>query len=291
MADLVPAHALGNLPAGLRAELLAVFDSIVTNYRLGRWEPSELNGGKLCEVVYTILRGYADGSYPAASKKPKNMLLACAALEQEPSTLPRSVRVSIPRVLIALYEIRNNRSVGHVGGEVDPNHMDVTAVVAMARWVVAELIRVFHAIDVAAAQLVVEGLVNREIPMVWTTGRTRRVLDPTMPAAKAVLVFAYSHNGPVRVKDLLAWTEYKNGPRFRKEVLGSLHEKRLIEFARLQQFEMADHVAALAAAWRTSIYLGSQCIALRMWFRHSTALGSPISPNTSTAELISGLWL
>lgn len=47
------------------------------------------------------------------------MVDACERLEQAPaSKFPRSVRIQIPRVLIAFYEIRNNRGVGHVGGDV-----------------------------------------------------------------------------------------------------------------------------------------------------------------------------
>ena len=32
-----------------------------------------------------------------------------------------SVRIQISRMIVALYEVRNNRNVGHVGSEVDPN--------------------------------------------------------------------------------------------------------------------------------------------------------------------------
>ena len=35
----------------------------------------------------------------------------------------------------------NNRNVGHVGGDVDPNHMDATGVLAQCNWVMGELVR------------------------------------------------------------------------------------------------------------------------------------------------------
>src|SRR4051794_13238126 len=90
--------ALATLPSGLRSPLIKSLDEIVRNYRAGRWEPSELNGGKLCEVVYTILRGHADGALPSKPSKPKNMVDACTALEGAGAHLPRSLRVQIPRV-------------------------------------------------------------------------------------------------------------------------------------------------------------------------------------------------
>jgi hypothetical protein len=117
--------AFTGLPDGLKKALLGSFNEIMRNFRERRWEPSELNGGKLCEVVHSILRGHVDGRMPALPMKPRNMVDACHDLEKaDAKRFSRSVRIQIPRMLIALYEIRNNRGVGHVGGDVDPNHMD-----------------------------------------------------------------------------------------------------------------------------------------------------------------------
>jgi len=63
--------------------------------------------------------------------------------------VPRSFQILIPRLLPALYEIRNNRGVGHVGGDVDPNYMDATMVVGAVKWIMGELTRVFHSVSVA----------------------------------------------------------------------------------------------------------------------------------------------
>ena len=66
---LTSAHVLSGLPPKLRAELLEAFNEIVRNYREGRWEPAELNGGKLSEVVYSIVRGLIDGGFPPSASK------------------------------------------------------------------------------------------------------------------------------------------------------------------------------------------------------------------------------
>lgn len=68
--------------------------------------------------------------------------------------MPRSFQILIPRLLPALYEIRNNRNVGHVGGDVDPNFMDSTAVLGTANWIMAELVRVFHSVSTPEAQAI-----------------------------------------------------------------------------------------------------------------------------------------
>src|SRR3954471_16914666 len=100
---------LGNLPEVLRAELVSALNSINSNYRERRWEPSELNGGKLCEIVFTILRGHVNDVFEPTPSKPKNFVDGCREFEKaNASQFSRSIRIQIPRMMIALYEIRNN---------------------------------------------------------------------------------------------------------------------------------------------------------------------------------------
>src|SRR5947209_3579436 len=143
---LDPNTLLSGLPVGLRTPLIDAYSEIARNYAERRWEPAELNGGKLSEVVYTILDGATSAAFAAAPKKPKNMVDACKEIERRPANPARpgdrSIRVLLPRLLPYLYEIRNNRNVGHVGGDVDPNFSDATAVFSCANWLLAELVRI-----------------------------------------------------------------------------------------------------------------------------------------------------
>lgn len=75
---------------------------------------------------------------PSRPQKLRNMVNACRGLETaDDSVFPRSVRIQIPRMLIALNEIRNNRGAGHVGGDVNPNEMDSRVVLEMSKWIMA----------------------------------------------------------------------------------------------------------------------------------------------------------
>lgn len=228
MSDLLPEDALSDLPPGLRKELLDALGNIVTNFREGRWEPSELNGGKLSEVVYSILRGHVDGSYPAKASKPSNMVDACKGLEKATSA-PRSIRIQIPRMLVALYEVRNNRGVGHVGGDVDPNHMDAFAVVSIAKWIVAELVRVFHGLSTDQATTVVDALVDREIPVIWDLGDKKRVLSTSLTMKQKTLVLLYGHPDGLSEATLVDWLEHSNASVYRRDILAKAHKARLIE--------------------------------------------------------------
>lgn len=233
MSTSGPVIALSGIPKGLRDPLFQTFNSIMRNFREAKWEPAELNGGKLCEVVYTILSGHVEGRFPPKPKKPKNMVDACKAFESaNQTTFSRSIRVQLPRMLIALYEIRNNRGVGHVGGDVDPNHMDAVMVVSAAKWIMAELVRIFHGVDTAAATGIVDGLTDRTIPLVWKVSGKRRVLNPRLGMKEKMLVLLYESLEPVKESDLVDWIEHSNPAVFRRDVLVKAHKAKLIEYSR-----------------------------------------------------------
>jgi hypothetical protein len=225
---------LAGIPVCLRGPLLQSYQEIVINFAEHRWEPSVLNGGKFCEVVYTIINDVLTGSFSARPSKPKDMVGACRSLEtkspQSGRVGDRSLRILIPRVLLPLYDIRNNRGVGHTGGEVDPNFMDATAVYGMASWTLAELIRIFHGVSTKEAQETVDALVERKVGLVWEVDEIRRVLDPKMNKDDQTLVLLYSRPSWVDEADLLGWVEYSNSRVFRKSILMKLHKARLLEY-------------------------------------------------------------
>lgn len=221
---------LSSLPDGIRCELFQAYNEIVRNYKEHRWEPSELNGGKLSEIIYTILRGYVDGNIPNSSSKPRNMVDSCRNLENSGSSFPRSIRIQIPRMLIALYEIRNNRGVGHAGGDVNPNHMDATTVLYISKWLVSELIRIFHNIDTDTATAEVDKIVERIIPVIWEVNGKLRVLKTDLSMIDKTLLILYQYRDKILESDLVDWIEYTNASVYRKNVLRRAHKEKLIEY-------------------------------------------------------------
>jgi hypothetical protein len=225
-----------SIPNTLKDELLTAFKAIIKNYREGHWEPSELNGGKLCEVVYSIILGYIENNYPPTSSKPNNMYSACCDLEKRPATFSRSVRIQIPRMLIALYEIRNNRGVGHAGGDINPNRMDATCVVYMSKWIIAELIRVFHNVDTKTAETSIDIIIDRTLPVVWKVGDKSRILDTKATMKEKTLLLLYQNSTSLKVTDLFEFVEHSNASNYRRDVIRPLHKDKLIEYDEVNQF-------------------------------------------------------
>ena len=220
-------NLLGLLPRGLRESLLDEYQSIVQCFSENRWLPSELSGGRFCEIVFTVIDGYAAGTYASVPTKPSDFVGACRRLEQN-THVPRSFQILIPRILPALYEVRNNRGVGHTGGDVDSNYMDAAFVVTSCSWVMGELVRVFHKVSIEEAQSLVDSLAQRRVPLIWEGNDIRRVLQPSLNFQSQILVLLDTSAGSVQTSDLMRWIDYHNASYFRT-LLRRMHSQRLVE--------------------------------------------------------------
>lgn len=209
---------------------MAEFERALDEYRAGDWEKVGLKAGKFCEVAFCVCKGHADGTFPAAVSKPSNFPEACRQLEQHNATKGRSLCIQVPKVLAALYELRNNRAIGHVSKEVSPNHMDAELFLRGMKWIMGELVRNFSALPMDDAHAVVEAVTARTFRIVWSEGEVRRVLEPARTAAQKVLILLYHEGKPVSFTNLRGWVEYKNSTDFKRRVLKDLHKRALIHF-------------------------------------------------------------
>jgi len=223
--------ALSSIPSGLRDPLLKEYRTIVQNFLEQRWLPSELHGGRFSETVYTILDGHAKKAYATAPVKPGDFVGACRSLEKNKlAHVPHSFQILIPRMLPALYDVRNNRNVGHVGGDVDPNHMDAVAVLSMSNWIMGELVRVFHNLSTAQAQQLVDAIVEVRLPAVWTgDDGVKRVLETSLKLNEEILLLAAVTMPSVSSKELIEWIEYGDD-KYLMRTLRNLHKKRQLEY-------------------------------------------------------------
>lgn len=236
---------LASIPPGLLDPLVREFEEGLDEYRAGDWEKVGTKAGKFCEIAFTICEGHATGKFAASPSKPRNMFDDCRALEKHNGTKGRSLCIQIPRVLIGLYELRNNRAIGHVSGEIDPNHMDAEIFLRGMKWVMAEFIRFYSNKPDDEARELVEAITARTLPIVWHSGDTKRILDPGKSAEEKILILTYAASSPVTVTDLVKWSEYANGSRMRKKVLKELHRRTLVHFD-----EKADTVQILPPGQR-----------------------------------------
>jgi hypothetical protein len=106
--------------------------------------------------------------------------------------------------------------------------MDATVVLSMAKWIMAELVRVFHDTTTAEATAVVESLTERSIPILWTVGDRTRVLSPSLGTREKMLVLLFGSISPLQVRKVIEWLEYGNASRFRSKILLPAHRDDLV---------------------------------------------------------------
>jgi hypothetical protein len=222
--------ALKAIPAALCETLIEEFEQALDEYRASDWEKVGLKAGKFCEIAYCICEGHATGTYASTPSKPTNFPQACQRLEQYNGTKGRSLCMQVPKVLAALYELRNNRAIGHVSAEVSPNHMDAELFLRGMKWVMGEFVRNYSQLPLNDSHAVVEAVTARSFQMVWASGDVRRVLEPAKTAGDKVMILLYAEGKPVTVAQLQIWVEYKNGTDFRRRVIKALHKKAWIQY-------------------------------------------------------------
>jgi hypothetical protein len=181
------------IDAQLVRGLLDAYFELKEHYYLGRHRPSELEGGRFCEVAIRCVQQLGNGTFTPLSKKLRRFDDEVKAMENAGGgQAHESIRIHISRSLLAIYGVRNRRDVGHVGGDVNANLADATLVMTVCDWVLAELIRLTYGCPLGEAQALVDGLVERKIPLVQDFDGFPKVLDPKLSVGDKIMVVLYA---------------------------------------------------------------------------------------------------
>jgi len=130
----------------------------------------------------------------------------CRNLTNRPKdAAPDALRLVVPRMLLALYTLRNKRSGGHTASEVSPNLMDATVAEGMVDWIVAELFRLGNSLPPDQATATVNALVERRIPLVYIDGEYRCVMKADLAPREQLLVLLYAEPTGATVSQLAEW--------------------------------------------------------------------------------------
>ncbi|NGP90257.1 hypothetical protein [Fodinibius halophilus] len=206
--------------------LVSSFLEIEENFVIKKWKPSELNAGHFVEAVRRIIELELFGKYtPFNNKLPHFNDSELQRYERQKGH--ESFRMLIPRILKAIYNIRNKRGVGHIS-DISPNEMDATLILYNVKWVLAEIIRLNSNLKPEETQQIINKIVERDIQLLWKDGEVKRILNPNILAKDKVLVLLYDES-PMPAEKIRGIIEYKNSYNFKK-ILKGLHSDRLIEF-------------------------------------------------------------
>jgi len=223
--------ALANIPGKFRSRLIQTYLDLKKNCLESRHESAGMAGGKFCEVVLRLLQDKVLKSCTPFGTKIDNYPDECRKLITAPITSSsESERIVLPRALVFLYTMRNKRGIGHVGGDIDANAIDIAVMAKAADWIICELIRINHGMSLEEAQDLVDSISIRQLPTIWEVAGKKRVLKDGLKASdQALLLLHSSQSSAVLLEDLCEWVEYSNPVMFKK-IVQKLHKDRYLEF-------------------------------------------------------------
>ena len=231
--NLLLEQSLARVNNKFRSKLIHAYLEIKRDYAEARYESAGIKCGKFCEILVRLLQHEVTGTFIAFNKSIPNMADACRELITAQNTnVPGSIKNLIPRALIFLYTMRNKRGIGHIGGDIDANSIDMETITRVTDWVVCELIRTYHNLPIEEAQDLIDSISVKTLPIIWEIAGKRRVLSDGLTSKQKVLLLLYSQPDiAVPREDLCSWVEYSPS-MFATRVLNDLHQKKLIEYDR-----------------------------------------------------------
>ncbi len=229
-ASIEAGFTAAGVPAVLAREVLEAFTGAKRRFYLNDFMPNAVEGGRFSEAVLRVLQWATTGKFtPLADPKFKADTVITALANLPAGTNPESIRLHIPRAVRVIYDIRNKRNTAHLSDGIDPNFQDASIVVAVLGWVLAELIRLYHAVTANVAQAMIDALVSREVPLIQVFDGKPRLLK-TMGASDHVLILVYwAGEAGVDRKELTKWLPPKMQANIVR-TLKALHDKHLLHF-------------------------------------------------------------
>jgi hypothetical protein len=215
------------IPAPVVTELLDAYTEAKRRFHLDDLRPSAVEGGRFSEAAFRILEWETTGSYTPIGTTLTKVPTLVNQLENRTQAAD-SVRFHIPRILRAIYDIRNKRNIAHLADGIDPNRQDGTFVVHSMDWVLAELVRLYHNVGPNQAQKLIEDLVVKEIPaMQLFDGFPVFLKDMTQPDQVMALLYWRGAEGATRAQ-LLEWMSDKSAKSNMSSTLARLKKKHYI---------------------------------------------------------------
>lgn len=178
----------------------------IKNYQFRGQNENAINkSGKFVETVFQILK------YIMSKKvinNPNITDISNELLQTPKNGYPSSIRKIIPRSAKAIYTIRSERGAAHKSEAISPNIIDCEFVVSTCDWILSEFLRLYHNSDVNEITKIVNGLIEKKVPIIEEFGEDICILKEDLSNKDEILLILY-HFYPKMVSNaaLTKWTK------------------------------------------------------------------------------------
>ena len=197
----------------LTRALLDAHSASKTAFYAGGARLAEVEAGRFCEAAFRMIEIEIAGSATDLGRQLDTQAIIRRA--EAATTCAEAIRLHIPRSLRLIYDIRNRRNAAHLADGIDPSLQDASLVMATMDWILAEFVRLHHAIPTGDAYDFVRDLVTRRAPFVQDFDGFPKVLRPELEASEYVVLLLYERGiGGATSSQIAAWVR----PRMKKNL-------------------------------------------------------------------------
>jgi hypothetical protein len=199
---------IAELAKGVDASLA---DAVVSSYVemqqrffAGDWQPSELDGGRLCEAISRALYQLDSGTV-THSQLPNEL---CEKIEDEQNLRPHNLdlkdRHHVSRAIGLVYKFRSDRGSVHISPKYTADFMDSMLMVHAGKWIFAEFLRLAWKQDKAVIAETIAQIVQLEYSLIHELDGVPLVLESTVSAPEEILLLLNHAEGHKLSKEELS---------------------------------------------------------------------------------------
>jgi hypothetical protein len=213
----------------LAEHLLDTFQSVQKNYFFEQWAACLADTGRFIEAVRRFLEfQFSDSNDYTPVANTLKPLDARLLTSYENASGDEAYRIHIPRVLYAIYGMRNKRGAGHLSS-IDPGHQDSTVALSSVKWILAELIRLNSIYDQNETTRLLGHVIDTPVDGLWKINNRVRIMVDGLNYADQVLYLLFA--GGLETEDELQKSMEINLPYLRRQ-LEDLHYNKFIDYSK-----------------------------------------------------------
>lgn len=216
---------LKNIPKELEKKLFEEYKKIKKQYTLQKWGPSQVNAGRLVEILLRIFQSLLGEKITPLDKQIKNKEKVFNKAENS-KNINSHIRTKILPLSKLLKDFRNNRDAAHING-FNANNMDANFIKTTSDWIISELIRVFGNVPMKTAEKISKTLVSQNYPVITNIKSQQVISKPNLNSDEEILILLYKNKEGVTFEFLFNKTKDSNKTRFQNK-LNKMKSKKLL---------------------------------------------------------------
>lgn len=177
----------------LAEQLLDEFLDAERRFLLQDWEPATLDGGQFAEIASRIVYHIDSGNLNRTKG-----VNDCLKYVEDPTNgnahafSNRRASLHLCKVLRTLYKFRSQRGAVHIDPNYTANELDSSLVMALVRWVMCELLRLFWTADRQEVVRAIKEVVRFDVPAILTIDGRPLVVTTECTVEQEVLLLLHN---------------------------------------------------------------------------------------------------